>query len=330
VIEGRIAERPLVKKGEGQTEDGDVVEMIADLADDLAEPGIAVVPVFPEDLNEHVPTPACIIDGTGPSGLTNSGPGSDGSGSKSGFGEPRIHSILSRACALRERSIRAGGIACEGVERVKRLTELDPHARRVLGVLLEKEQTTPEYYPLTLNALITACNQTTNREPVMSLKRHEVLRALHTLGRLGLVQRVTGARVDRWSHLLIQALVSRPPTKALLTVLLLRGAQTVGELKARTDRMHTFGSLEEVEAALRLFVESDPPLARELERRPGQKESRWELNSSGEDVTIEEDEAGDEPELETVAGNLSLRERVERLEEQVREILRRLEAPGDE
>ena len=213
---------------------------------------------------------------------------------------------------------------------MKRLTELDPHARRVLGVLLEKEQTTPEYYPLTLNALITACNQTTNREPVMSLKRHEVLRALHTLGRLGLVQRVTGARVDRWSHLLIQALVSRPPTKALLTVLLLRGAQTVGELKARTDRMHTFGSLEEVEAALRLFVESDPPLARELERRPGQKESRWELNSSGEDVAIEEDEAGDEPELETGAGNLSLRERVERLEEQVREILRRLEAPGDE
>jgi len=178
---------------------------------------------------------------------------------------------------------------------VKRLTELDPHARRVLGVLLEKEQTTPEYYPLTLNALITACNQTTNREPVMSLKRHEVLRALHTLGRLDLVQRVT-----------------------------------VGELKARTDRMHSFGSLEEVETALRLFAESDPPLARELERRPGQKESRWELNSSGEDVAIEEDEAGDEPELAMEAGNLSLRERVERLEEQVREILRRLEAPGDE
>lgn len=206
---------------------------------------------------------------------------------------------------------------------MKRLTELDPHSRRVLGSLLEKEQTTPDYYPLTLNALISACNQTTNREPVMSLKRHEVLRALHNLERLDLVQRVTGARVDRWSHLFIQALASRPPTKALLTVLLLRGAQTVGELKLRTERMHAFDSLEEVEASLRTLVEADPPLVREVPRKPGQKESRWELNSAEEGVDLEPPESP--LHLEEEPGSLPLRERVERLEEQVRDILERLE-----
>lgn len=208
---------------------------------------------------------------------------------------------------------------------MQRLTELDPHSRRVLGVLLEKEQTTPDYYPLTLNALITACNQTTNREPVMSLKRHEVLRALHTLEKFEMVQRVTGARVDRWSHLLIQAQASRPPTKALLTVLLLRGSQTVGELKSRTERMHAFDSLQEVESSLRGLLEMEPPLVRELERRPGQKEPRWELNASVDGAEAEqEDDVEDE--LDVEPSSLSLRERVERLEDRVDQILRRLEA----
>jgi uncharacterized protein len=207
---------------------------------------------------------------------------------------------------------------------LRRLTELDSHSRRVLGALLEKEQTTPDYYPLTLNALMSACNQTTNREPVMSLKRHEVLRALHTLERLGLVQRVTGARVDRWSHLLIQPLASKPPTKSLLTVLLLRGAQTVGELKGRTERMHAFDSLQEVESSLQILAETEPPLVCEIERKPGQKESRWELNSTGEDTAAElEDEGEWQPEPDV--NPLSLRERVERLEEQVRQILERLD-----
>ncbi len=207
---------------------------------------------------------------------------------------------------------------------MKRLTELDPHSRRVLGALLEKEQTTPDYYPLTLNALISACNQSTNREPVMSLKRHEVLRALHTLERLGLVQRVTGARADRWSHLLVQALASRPPTKSLLTVLLLRGSQTVGELKARTERMHAFESLEAVEVSLKVLAEFDLPLVREVERKPGQKESRWELNTTAETADLEPEE---ELDLPGETGMLPLRERVERLEEQVQEILRRLNPP---
>lgn len=210
---------------------------------------------------------------------------------------------------------------------MKRLTELDPHSRRVLGVLLEKEQTTPDYYPLTLNALISACNQTTNREPVMSLKRHEVLRALHNLERLGLVQRVVASRVDRWSHLLVQPLASRPPTKSLLTVLLLRGAQTIGELKARTERMYGFDSLQEVETSLRMLVVTEPPLVQEIGRKPGQKESRWELNSTGEEVDIE---LAEEADLESVSetGSISLRERIERLEEQVRGILERLDSAG--
>jgi uncharacterized protein len=206
-------------------------------------------------------------------------------------------------------------------------TELDAACRRVLGCLLEKEQTTPDYYPLTLNALIAACNQTTNRDPVMTLKRHEVLAALHVMGREGLVQRVTGPRADRWSHVLIQPVYTRPPNRALLTVLLLRGSQTVGELKARTERMHPFESLEEVESALRNLAEAEPALVRELPRRPGQKETRWSLNLSDEEMDVVPPEERDDG---VDAEDPSLRARVERLEDRVAEILRRLEAlePG--
>ncbi len=198
------------------------------------------------------------------------------------------------------------------------LIELDALSRRVLGALLEKEQTTPDYYPLTLNALISACNQTTNRNPVMNLKQYEVLRGLHNLERYNLVERVTGARADRWSHLLLDADSAAPARKALLTVLLLRGSQTIGELKARADRMHSFTLLSEAEETLRALGELEPPLVVELPRQPGQKESRWRLNVT--DV----DEAEMEPVAETVEsqpeGDSSLRARVEELERQVTEI----------
>lgn len=205
--------------------------------------------------------------------------------------------------------------------------QLDSHSRRVLGVLLEKEQTTPDYYPLTLNALIAACNQTTNRDPVMNLKRHEVLTALHTLERHGLVQRVIGPRADRWSHLLVQRIYTNPATRALVTVLLLRGAQTPGELKARTERMHVFPDLGQVEEALALLTQHDPPLVRRLPRQPGQKETRWMLaleDGSGEpEVTSEEPPA--EPAVEEdFPGRLrALELRVDQLERRLEELLGR-------
>ncbi|UCF36581.1 MAG: DUF480 domain-containing protein [Acidobacteriota bacterium] len=210
---------------------------------------------------------------------------------------------------------------------MQNLIELNAHCRRVLGALLEKEQTTPDYYPLTLNALITACNQTTNRNPVMSMERYEVLRALHALEREHLVQRETGPRADRWSHLLIQPRYSRPPAKALLTVLILRGSQTIGELKARTDRMHAFESLESVEEQLRGLAEGDPPLVRELPKQPGQKESRWQLalDADVDDELPVPVVRKPEPVSPESGGEESLEDRVRKLEEQVAEILRRLE-----
>lgn len=203
------------------------------------------------------------------------------------------------------------------------ISQLSLHCRRVLGALLEKEQTTPDYYPLTLNALISACNQTTNRNPVLALKRHEVLAALHQMARDGLVQRVAGPRADRWSHLLIQPVYARPQNKAVLTVLLLRGAQTPGELKARTDRMHAFDSLQEVETTLQSLSAGETPLVNELSRQPGQKETRWALMPSADG---EETDGEPEPQ-ETFEAQRedALKARVEKLEEQVREILKRLD-----
>ncbi len=204
------------------------------------------------------------------------------------------------------------------------VNQLDSHSRRVLGVLLEKEQTTPDYYPLTLNALIAACNQTTNRDPVMNLKRHEVLTALHTLERHGLVQRVVGPRADRWSHLLVQRIYTSPPTRALLTVLLLRGAQTPGELKARTERMHSFTDPGQVEEALGLLTGHDPPLVRRLPRSPGQKETRWMLALPDgapqlEVLPVEAPETAEDD----LAGRLrDLEQRVARLESRLEEFLR--------
>lgn len=205
--------------------------------------------------------------------------------------------------------------------------QLDSHSRRVLGVLLEKEQTTPDYYPLTLNALIAACNQTTNRDPVMNLKRHEVLTALHTLERHGLVQRVIGPRADRWSHLLVQRIYTSPATRALVTVLLLRGAQTPGELKARTERMHLFPDLGQVEEALALLTQHDPPLVRRLPRQPGQKETRWMLaleDGSGEpEVSSKEPPAEPAFEEDFPARLRALEQRVDQLERRVEELLGR-------
>ncbi|MGA3345193.1 MAG: YceH family protein [Terracidiphilus sp.] len=148
---------------------------------------------------------------------------------------------------------------------------------RVLGALIEKEVTTPDYYPLSLNALINACNQRSNREPVMDLDEEEVRLALHRLEDLRLAGRAHGAdgRVTKYEHWLGEFFNFSRAETALVCVLLLRGPQTPGELRGRTERMHRFDEIGEVLAALEKLMNREPPLAAVLPRQPGTKESRY-------------------------------------------------------
>ncbi|HXR39045.1 MAG TPA: YceH family protein [Terracidiphilus sp.] len=160
---------------------------------------------------------------------------------------------------------------------------LTPAQARVLGALVEKEVTTPDYYPLSLNALINACNQLTNREPVMHLDDEEVRLALHRLEDLGLAGRARGAdgRVAKYEHWLGEAFNFTRAETALICVLLLRGPQTPGELRGRTDRLHRFEEITDVLAGLQKLLEREPSLVTMLARQPGTKESRYAHLLSG-------------------------------------------------
>ena len=154
---------------------------------------------------------------------------------------------------------------------------------RVLGALMEKEATTPEYYPLSLNALINACNQRSNREPVMNLDEEAVRKALHRLDDLKLAgrARLADGRVAKYEHWLGEAFNFTRAEAALVCVLLLRGPQTPGELRSRTERFHRSDELTDVVAGLQKLIERDPPLAAILPRQPGTKESRYAHLLSG-------------------------------------------------
>jgi uncharacterized protein len=152
---------------------------------------------------------------------------------------------------------------------------LDAVEIRVLGSLLEKEQTTPEAYPLSLNALLLACNQKTNREPVTQLDEAEVCAALERLRQDVLVWRTEGARVERWKQSVERRWDLDPAAKAVLTLLLLRGPQTTGQLRERSARMWALGSLDDTEQLLARLAAQEEPLVGELPRQPGQKEGRW-------------------------------------------------------
>jgi uncharacterized protein YceH (UPF0502 family) len=154
---------------------------------------------------------------------------------------------------------------------------------RVLGALIEKEVTTPDYYPLSLNALINACNQLSNREPVMKLDEEEVRLALRRLEDQGLAGRARGAdgRVTKYEHWLGEAFNFTRAETALLCVLLLRGPQTPGELRSRTDRLHRFDEIGEVLAGLQKLMEREPSLVAVLPRQPGTKEARYAHLLSG-------------------------------------------------
>jgi hypothetical protein len=154
---------------------------------------------------------------------------------------------------------------------------------RVLGALAEKEVTTPDYYPLSLNALINACNQRSNREPVMDLDEDDVRQALHGLEDLGLAGRARSAdgRVSKFEHWLGEAFNFSRAELALLCVLLLRGPQTPGELRGRTERLHRFDEITDVLSGLQKLMEREPPLVALLPRQPGTKESRYAHLLSG-------------------------------------------------
>ncbi len=153
--------------------------------------------------------------------------------------------------------------------------ELDAVEIRVLGCLLEKEQTTPDAYPLSVNSLVGACNQKSNRDPVMALSETDVEGALDRLNGEVMVWPVDGARIRKWRHSLDRMWDLRPATRAVMAVLLLRGAQTAGEIRARTERMHPFASTSEVEEVLANLAAGEEPLTVHLARQPGQKEARW-------------------------------------------------------
>jgi uncharacterized protein YceH (UPF0502 family) len=152
---------------------------------------------------------------------------------------------------------------------------------RILGCLIEKEATTPDNYPLSLNALTSACNQLSNREPVMSLGEDQVKWAVNSLRQQSLVRAIqpSDARVMKFQHLVTEKLDLDPPARAVLCVLMLRGPQTLGEIKSRTSRLAEFTTLAEVEAVVNGLIARE--LAVEVGRRPGQKEIRYAHLLSG-------------------------------------------------
>ena len=201
---------------------------------------------------------------------------------------------------------------------------------RVLGALVEKEVTTPDYYPLSLNALINACNQRSNREPVTDLDEEEVRQALHGLEDLRLAGRARGAdgRVVKYEHWLGEAFNFTRAETALLCVLLLRGPQTPGELRGRTERMHRFEELTDVAAGLQKLMEREPPLAAILPRQPGTKESRYAHLLSGgvETVTAAENAFGKRAAAPAVEPDPAQEERIARLEATVAELRQEMAA----
>jgi uncharacterized protein len=206
----------------------------------------------------------------------------------------------------------------DGEPRPRKLPDrqLDPTEVRILGSLAEKQLATPEYYPLTLNALVAACNQKSNREPVMELSESEVQVALDRLQSEKLVWKVMGGRAVRWEHNLDASLQLDRPSKAILTMLFLRGAQTPGELRGRSDRLYSFESIGEVEETLQRM----DSMVREMERRPGQKESRFAHVLSGAPTAV-----GPDDRLKPVL-HPNLADRIQRLEEQVAALTEELHA----
>ena len=204
--------------------------------------------------------------------------------------------------------------------------DLDAIEVRVLGCLIEKQRTTPDAYPLSLNALRLACNQTTNRDPVVSYDEEMIRGALHRLGRRRYTRLTSGhsSRAAKYRHLLDEALEIGPAEQAVLAVLLLRGDQTPGELKQRTERMQGFAGLDELQDVLTGMI--DRELVAQLARRPGQKEDRFRHRLSDE---LDEDESAAvaaAPATVVVPPPPRRDERLDKLEREVAELREELAA----
>jgi hypothetical protein len=198
---------------------------------------------------------------------------------------------------------------------------------RVLGCLLEKQRTTPDHYPLSLNSLRLACNQSTNREPVVRYDEAIIRDALHRLERRGYTRLAGAGRAAKYRHLLAQALPMSDAEQAVMCVLMLRGPQTPGELKQRGERIHAFADLAEVHATLDALIERE--LVARMQRRPGQKEERYaQLLGEQEPAngSFELSSPAPSPTLSAAAPAAAndqdpdLSERVERLEREVAEL----------
>jgi uncharacterized protein YceH (UPF0502 family) len=204
---------------------------------------------------------------------------------------------------------------------MRRIRDLNAAEIRILGALLEKEQATPDYYPLTMSSLVAACNQKSNRDPVTSMTAGEIEAALETLRQDVLVWRSEGSRSVKWSQSISRRLALDSEETAILTVLMLRGPQTPGELRARTARLHAFTGISKIEAALDRMALEDRELVAELDRRPGQKENRWMHRLGGEiDGAPAEEFAGAwaiAPSEPTEAPTPGLEKRVAELEERI-------------
>lgn len=200
---------------------------------------------------------------------------------------------------------------------------LTPEEVRILGCLVEKELTTPDNYPLTLNSLVSACNQRTSRDPVVEYDPAEVEHGLHSLKERGFVRIVSGAehRVPKYKHDMPFMLRLSPAQTAALTVLMLRGPQTIGEIRGRTDRMHSFDSLDEVADVVRDLQDvSGRRLVTELERLPGTKEPRYAHLLCGEDAVPAASLTPSASRTSSVSEIAHLREEIEALRQELAEL----------
>jgi uncharacterized protein YceH (UPF0502 family) len=214
--------------------------------------------------------------------------------------------------------------------------QIDPTEVRVLACLVEKEIATPEYYPLTLNALVLACNQKSNRDPVVSFAEETVAQALDSLRSSGLAAERTGggSRVPKYLHRFTEVLNLGRREIALMCELMLRGPQTPGELRSRTERLHAFTDVQEVETCLEGLMQFDAqPLVARLPRQPGTKEFRYAHLLSGEPAAPETKppaeravQAGSTTRVEELEGEIAeLRQRLEHLEQQFSDFRRSFE-----
>jgi uncharacterized protein len=212
--------------------------------------------------------------------------------------------------------------------------QLSPHQLRVLGSLIEKEITTPENYPLSLNALLNACNQRSSRDPVLDLTEEEVRQALHSLEDFGLVTAVRDARVPKYEHRIRTVLNLRRDETAVLCLLMLRGPQTPGELRSRADRLYTFDDLASVQSTLERLAarttadeagkQTVGPLTAILPRQPGSREARYAHLLGPPDLSLSQQ---DRPEAST--SNPSTTQRIIQLEAEVATLIAALQTLKD-